>query len=686
MRVLYANIGVPQCPVHGIAIEMKSVDQIMNRLHRLEEGQVLYIYAPIVKGRKGEHVKVLERCAEAGFVRIRVDGTLYKPGVTVSLDKNKEHTIEALLDKVVYEEGSLQRIVDAVEKAALESEGQVIIEVEQQDRVNRMFFSLRQMCPHCGFSVEELSLRLFSFNSPYGACKDCHGLGSTLQVDLDLLIENGTKSIAEGVFENWASSSAMWYHTLIDNVCQQMGIPREVPFNQLTDDQRHLLLFGTGDQPVWLEYESDRKQRRIHAPFEGVVTNINRRYQESTSEGVRKKLEEVMSHKVCSSCNGDRLNPSSLSVKIAERNIAELCRWPVEALQEWFAGLSCKLNEEQTEIAEPIVLEITNRISFLLDVGLGYLSLDRAGFTLSGGESQRIRLATQIGSALSGVTYVLDEPSIGLHERDNQRLINTLKRIRDLGNMVIVVEHDANTMLASDYMVEIGPGAGSQGGYIVAKGTPHELMKMDHSITGLYLSGRKRIEIPSERRAITERKITIFGAQENNLKNVTVTIPLNTFTCITGVSGSGKSTLVHDILYNHLARELMKAKRVRVGKFERMTGREYLDKIIHIDQSPIGKSPRSNLATYTGMFDEIRNLFALTAEAKLQGYKKDRFSFNVAGEDVKPAKVTVSKRSRCILCLIFMCLVMCAKINASTTRHCAYATREKALLMFSTLR
>ncbi|HDX9612667.1 TPA: excinuclease ABC subunit UvrA [Bacillus toyonensis] len=632
MRILFASIGIPYCPEHNIPIQPQSIDQMMNQLKDLKDGTELYIYAPLIKGKKGEFKSVIERVIQKRFIRVRVDGELLKITSPVVLDKNKQHTIEALIDKVTFSHDNKRRVTDSIKKAALEAKGQVLIEtLEQNGKTNRYFFNSLQACSECGYSIDELTPRNFSFNSPYGACEQCHGLGATLQVNPRLLITDWNKSINEGVFENWATSTAKWYHNIIDIVCNHYAISKETPFKNLSDQHKNILLYGSGTEEILFQYESERKQRTHSAPFEGVIPNINRRYNASNSDSVKEKLEEVMSSITCQSCSGKRLKQTSLTVYIGDTNIAQLSSMSIDNVADFFKQIDQILTEKEIEISERLLKEINSRLQFLLDVGLEYLTLDREAKTLSGGEAQRIRLATQIGSALSGVIYVLDEPSIGLHQRDNIRLINTLKKLRELGNMVIVVEHDTDTMLAADYIVELGPGAGNQGGEIVAADTPEAFKKGNGSLTSQYLSGAKEIKVPIERKKENGKYLSIRGAKENNLKDIDVDIPLGLLTCITGVSGSGKSTLINEILYKHLAREIHRAYKLLPGNFDEISGLEHIDRVINIDQSPIGRSPRSNPATYTGMFDEIRDLFAKTPDAKVRGLTKKAFSFNVPG-------------------------------------------------------
>lgn len=496
LRVLFARLGTPHCPDHRVCIEPQSIDQMMRRVWQDFDGEEIYIFAPLVQGRKGDARKILEQCLKQAYVRIRVDGQLMKPSI-IPLDKNRKHTIEALIDKVALSPDNRGRVADAIEKALQVGGG--LVSVETADPVRKAIFSSKQACPICGFSIAEISPRLFSFNSPYGACPDCHGLGATLQVDLDLLIEDWTRTIDGGVFENWVPNSAQWYYAMIHAVCAQFDIPRDVPFLDIEPDKRNILLFGSGKEDLLFEYKSDRKHKVTKKPFEGIVNNIHRRYKEGASEAHQEKLEEVMSYFECQTCRGKRLNRAASGVMIANTTIHDLCSMPLNTLRDAMKELINQFTPKQLQLSEFVVKEIMDRLQFLLDIGLHYVTLDRPAYTLSGGEAQRIRLATQIGSALSGVTYVLDEPSIGLHQRDNRRLIQTLKRLRDLGNTVIVVEHDAETMAEADDIVELGPGAGEFGGQIVAQGTPDELKRMKHSLTGQYLSGTKQIRVPSGR-------------------------------------------------------------------------------------------------------------------------------------------------------------------------------------------
>ncbi|PEV50783.1 excinuclease ABC subunit A [Bacillus thuringiensis] len=632
IRILYSTIGIPRCPEHHIPIQPQSIDQMIDKLKDLEDGVELFIYAPLIKGEKGEFKSLINDISQKRFIRVRIDEELIKPSATITLDKNKKHTIEALIDKVTFLKENKRRITDSIKKAAREAKGQVLVEAfKGNEKKESYFFNSLQACPTCGYSIDNLSPRNFSFNSPYGACNECHGLGATLQVNPRLLITDWNKSINDGVFDNWATSTAKWYHNIIDSVCQHYGILKDTPFKDLPLEHRNILLYGSGNEEILFDYQSDRKQRTHTSPFEGVIPNINRRYSASNSTTVKEKLEEVMSSIKCQVCQGKRLKISSLAVFIGNKNISQLSEMSIEELYEYFKGIENLLDNKQLEISSKVLEEISSRLQFLLDVGLEYLTLDREAKTLSGGEAQRIRLATQIGSALSGVIYVLDEPSIGLHQRDNLRLIDTLKRLKELGNMVIVVEHDIDTMLAADYIVELGKGAGKEGGEIVAADTPKGFIKGNSSLTSQYLSGVKKIEIPKVRRKPNGNYLSIVGARENNLKNVNVDIPLGVLTCITGVSGSGKSTLINEILYKHLAREINRAYKLLPGLFDDIKGLNHIDRVINIDQSPIGKSPRSNPATYTGMFDEIRDLFAKTTDAKVRGLLKKAFSFNVPG-------------------------------------------------------
>ncbi|MEW9669475.1 excinuclease ABC subunit UvrA [Ammoniphilus sp. 3BR4] len=626
LRLLFARIGKAYCPEHNIEISAQTVEQMVDRILEFPERTKMQILAPLIEGRKGEHVKVLEDIRKQGYVRVRVDGEIRDLSEEIKLEKNKKHTIEVVIDRIVIKEGIHSRVADSLETALKLADGKVIVDVIDQEE---LLFSQNLACPQCGFSLPELEPRMFSFNSPYGACTSCDGLGMKMEVDADMVIPDRTKSIADGAIEPWNSSTSNYYEQLISSVCRHFDIDMDVPVEELSKEQVDILLFGSKTEKFRFVYESEFGTKRdAEIFFEGVVHNLQRRYTESTSDYVREMIENYMSQKACPSCKGNRLRPEVLCVRINGENISFVTSKSVIEAYQFFETL--ELSEKELAIARLILKEIQSRLRFLRDVGLEYLTLNRAAGTLSGGEAQRIRLATQIGSSLMGVLYILDEPSIGLHQRDNTRLIKTLEYMRDLGNTLIVVEHDEDTMMASDYIIDIGPGAGVHGGTVVAQGTPDEIMQDDNSLTGLYLSGKKFIGVPVERRKPNGKWLEIKGAKENNLQNVSVKIPLGIFTCVTGVSGSGKSTLVNEILHKALARDLNRAK-AKPGAHRKIEGIDQLDKVIDIDQSPIGRTPRSNPATYTGVFDDIRDVFAQTNEAKVRGYKKGRFSFNVKG-------------------------------------------------------
>lgn len=626
LRLLFARIGHPHCPEHGIEITSQTVEQMVDRIMEYPERTKLQLLAPVISGRKGEHKSVFADIQKQGFVRVRVDGELREVAEPIELEKNKKHNIEVVVDRIVVKDDIQARLADSIETALNLSGGKLIVDIIGQEE---LIFSSNLACPICGFSMDELAPRMFSFNSPFGACPDCDGLGQKMIVDPDLLVPDMDKSIEDGAFEAWAGSTSNYYPQFLQAVCEHYGIATDIPVRQLEPDQMKRLLYGTGDEKIKFRYENDfgHKKEALVA-FEGIVHNLERRFRETASEGIREFIQNFMSAKPCSTCKGDRLRKESLAVTVGEKNMAYVTSLSIGGAQRFFDEL--QLSEKEQMIAHLILKEIHSRLGFLVNVGLEYLTLSRAAGTLSGGEAQRIRLATQIGSSLMGVLYILDEPSIGLHQRDNDRLIQTLEHMRDLGNTLIVVEHDEDTMLAADYIIDIGPGAGMHGGNVVAEGTPQEVMADEHSLTGQYLSGRKFIPLPEERRKPDGRWLEVRGAKENNLRNVNVKIPLGVFTAVTGVSGSGKSTLVNEILYKTLARDLNKA-RVRPGEHKEIRGLEHVDKVIDIDQSPIGRTPRSNPATYTGVFDDIRDLFSTTNEAKIRGYKKGRFSFNVKG-------------------------------------------------------
>jgi excinuclease ABC subunit A len=626
LRLLFARIGRPHCPEHGIEITAQTVEQMVDRIMEYPEKTRLQILAPIVSGRKGEHAKLLTDIQKQGYVRVRVNGELRELSDKIELEKNKKHSIEVVIDRIVVKEDIETRLADSLETALNLSEGRVIVDVMEKEE---LLFSQNLACPECGFSMEELAPRMFSFNSPFGACPDCDGLGMKMIVDPELLVPKPELSIQEGAFEAWAGSTSNYYPQFLDSVCTHFGIPTDVAVSELSPEQMKKLLYGTGGEKVKFRYENDfGHSKEAMVAFEGIIRNLERRYRDTASEGIREFIEQFMSAKPCGGCKGHRLKPEILAVTIHGKNISYVTNLSIGEAAHFFNELP--LNEKEKTIANLIMKEISARLGFLVNVGLDYLTLSRAAGTLSGGEAQRIRLATQIGSSLMGVLYILDEPSIGLHQRDNDKLIQALKHMRDLGNTLIVVEHDEDTMLASDYIIDMGPGAGIHGGQVVAQGTPEELMQDEASITGAYMSGRKFIPIPLKRRQPNGKWLEVRGAKENNLRGVNVKFPLGVMTCVTGVSGSGKSTLINEILYKTLARDLNRAK-ARPGEHKEIRGLEHIEKVVEIDQSPIGRTPRSNPATYTGVFDDIRDLFSSTTEAKIRGYKKGRFSFNVRG-------------------------------------------------------
>lgn len=626
IRLLYARVGKPYCPYHGIEIESQTVQQMVDRILELEERTKIQLLAPVISHRKGSHEKLIEDIGKKGYVRLRLDDEIVDVNEVPQLDKNKNHTIEVVVDRLVVKDGIETRLADSIETALELAEGNLTVDVINGEELK---FSENHACPICGFSIGELEPRMFSFNSPFGACPTCDGLGQKLKVDLDLVIPDKNKTLNEGAIEPWEPTSSDFYPTLLKRVCEVYKINMDKPYKKLTDRQKNILMNGSGEKEIEFTFtQRNGGTRKRKMVFEGVVPNIDRRYHESPSEYTREMMSKYMTELPCETCHGKRLSKEALSVYVGDYNIGEVVEYSIKNALYYFENL--KLSDQDKSIADQILKEIISRLSFLNNVGLEYLTLDRSSGTLSGGEAQRIRLATQIGSRLTGVLYVLDEPSIGLHQRDNDRLINTLKEMRDLGNTLIVVEHDDDTMRAADYLVDVGPGAGNHGGEVVSSGTPNKVMKDKKSLTGQYLSGKKRIEVPEYRREITDRKIQIKGAKSNNLKNVNVDFPLSVLTVVTGVSGSGKSSLVNEILYKALAQKINKSK-VKPGNFDEIKGIDQLDKIIDIDQSPIGRTPRSNPATYTGVFDDIRDVFAQTNEAKIRGYQKGRFSFNVKG-------------------------------------------------------
>ena len=629
LRLLWARVGTPHCPKCGKEIKQQTIDQIIDQVLELPEATRIQVMAPVVRGKKGTHQKLLEDARKSGYVRCRVDGSLYDLTEEIELDKNKKHNIEIVVDRLVIKEDIARRLTDSVEVASNLAGGLVVINIVGEDR--DIMFSQNYACEDCGISIEELSPRMFSFNNPFGACPTCTGLGSQLKVDPDLIIPNKELSILEGAItaSGWNnikgdSISRMYFEAL----SKKYNFKLTTPIKDLPAEIMDIILYGTRGEKLKLTYERENGHGTLMQPFEGIINNLERRYKETQSDAMRRDLEDCMGERPCPDCGGKRLRKEALAVTVGGINIDTFCRKSVTEALDFVDHL--ELSDQKMLIADRILKEIKNRLGFLQSVGLQYLTLSRAAATLSGGESQRIRLATQIGSSLMGVLYILDEPSIGLHQRDNDKLLATLKHLRDLGNTLLVVEHDEDTMRQADYIVDIGPGAGVHGGQVVACGTAEEVMNTPGSITGDYLSGRKKIPVPAERRTGNGHFLTVKGAAENNLQNVDVSIPLGTFTCVTGVSGSGKSSLVNEILYKRLAADLNRAK-TRPGKHQSIEGEEYLDKIIAIDQSPIGRTPRSNPATYTGLFNDIRDLFSSTPDAKARGYGPGRFSFNVRG-------------------------------------------------------
>ena len=627
-RLLYARIGIPHCPKCGREIRKQTVDQMVDQIMSMPQGTKIQLLAPVVRGRKGEHQKLLERAKRSGYVRVQVDGSVYELTEEIKLDKNKKHNIEIVVDRLVVKPGIEKRLTDSIENVLNLAEGLMTVDVIGGEPVQ---FSQSFSCPDCGISIDEIEPRSFSFNNPFGACPECYGLGYKMEFDEDLMIPDKRLSLAEGAIQvmGWQSSAdpSSYTYATLKALSKEYGFSLNTPYQELPEDVRHMLIYGTGGRTVKVHYRGQRGEGVYDVAFEGLIQNVNRRYRETGSDAIKQQYEEFMRITPCKCCGGQRLKKDALAVTVADKNIYEVTSLSIRKLQEFLNDM--QLTRQQLLIGEQVIKEIKARVGFLVDVGLDYLTLARATGTLSGGEAQRIRLATQIGSGLVGVAYILDEPSIGLHQRDNDKLLATLKHLKDLGNTLIVVEHDEDTMRAADYIVDIGPGAGEHGGEVVAVGNAEEIMKNKKSLTGAYLSGRIQIPVPEERRKPTGF-LTIKGARENNLKNIDVKIPLGIMTCITGVSGSGKSSLTNEILYKHLARDLNRA-RVIPGKHDDILGLDQLDKVIDIDQSPIGRTPRSNPATYTGVFDMIRDLFAATPDAKARGYKKGRFSFNVKG-------------------------------------------------------
>ena len=629
LRLLWARVGMPHCPKCGKEIKKQTIDQIVDRVEVLGEGTRFVVLSPVIRGKKGEHVKVFEDARKQGFARVRVDGILYDLTEEIKLEKNKKHTIELVVDRLVLKEGLRRRLTDSIETACAHSGGLVIIQLPKEDQ--ELSFSQNYACEDCGISLTELEPRMFSFNNPNGACPSCTGLGFQLIADEDLVIPDKNKSIFEGAIQasGWQSARTdSIFRMYFEALSQKYHFSLTEPVKSLSKDAMKVILYGTGTEKLRMTYNRGNGMGVLEQPFEGILNNISRRYRETQSDSARKELEECMATAPCPKCHGDRLNELALAVTVGGLNIMEFCRMSVVQELEFMENL--RLEGNMAVVAQQIVREITSRLRFLTDVGLSYLTLSRGAGTLSGGESQRIRLATQIGSSLMGVLYILDEPSIGLHQRDNDKLLATLKHLRDLGNTLIVVEHDEDTMRAADYIVDVGPGAGSHGGRIVAAGTLQDILDCPDSVTGQYLSGKKKIPVPETRRPGNGKFLTVRGARENNLKDVDVAIPLGTFTCVTGVSGSGKSSLVNEVLNKTLLAKLNHA-RCRPGACACVEGLENLDKVIDIDQSPIGRTPRSNPATYTGLFNDIRDLFSSTADAKMRGYGPGRFSFNVKG-------------------------------------------------------
>lgn len=629
LRLLFARIGIPHCPKCGKEIKKQTVDQIVDHVMELPEKTKIQLLAPVVRGRKGTHVKLLQDAKKSGYIRARVDGNIYDLSEEISLDKNKKHNIELVVDRLVIREGIEKRLTESIETVSSLSGGLLIVDINSE---KELVFSQNYSCPDCGISFEELEPRNFSFNNPFGACPDCSGLGMQMKFDPNLVIPNKSLSIKAGAItaSGWNSAGKEDSVTgkVFKTLSEKYNFSLDTPFEELSQEAQDIILYGTGSDKIDIYYKNANGSGHYSYNFEGIIPTMQRRYKEATSDYIKQEYEEFMTYTPCPSCKGARLRPEVLAVTIGDKNIDDITRLPIIKVRDFFDSI--ELTQMQYMIGEQILKEIKARINFLVDVGLEYLTLSRSAGTLSGGESQRIRLATQIGSGLVGVIYILDEPSIGLHQRDNAKLINTLRRLKALGNTLLVVEHDEETMMEADYIVDIGIGAGTNGGEVVFAGEPKDILKCENSETGAYLSGRKKIEVPKIRRLPTDKKLIIKGAKENNLKGINVEIPLGLFTCVTGVSGSGKSSLVNEIVHKRLAKELNRAK-TRYGAHKEMLGLEYLDKVIDIDQSPIGRTPRSNPATYTGLFDLIRDLFTQTNEAKMRGYQKGRFSFNVKG-------------------------------------------------------
>lgn len=629
LRLLFARIGIPHCPKCGKEIKKQTVDQIVDHVMELPEKTKIQLLAPVVRGRKGTHVKLLQDAKKSGYIRARVDGNIYDLSEEINLDKNKKHNIELVVDRLIIREGIEKRLTESIETVSSLSGGLLIVDVNSE---KELVFSQNYSCPDCGISFEELEPRNFSFNNPFGACPDCSGLGMQMKFDPNLVVPNKSLSIKDGAItaSGWNSAGKEDSVTgkVFKTLAEKYNFSLDTPFEELSQEAQDIILYGTGNDKIDIYYKNANGSGHYSYSFEGIIPTMQRRYKEAASDYIKQEYEEFMTYTPCPSCKGARLRPEVLAVTIGDKNIDDITRFPIIKVRDFFDTI--ELTQMQYMIGEQILKEIKARINFLVDVGLDYLTLSRSAGTLSGGESQRIRLATQIGSGLVGVIYILDEPSIGLHQRDNAKLINTLRRLKALGNTLLVVEHDEETMMEADYIVDIGIGAGTNGGEVVFAGEPKDILNCESSETGAYLSGRKKIEVPKVRRQLTDKKLIIKGAKENNLKGIDVEIPLGLFTCVTGVSGSGKSSLVNEIVHKRLAKELNRAK-TRYGAHKEMLGLEHLDKVIDIDQSPIGRTPRSNPATYTGLFDLIRDLFTQTNEAKMRGYQKGRFSFNVKG-------------------------------------------------------
>jgi excinuclease ABC subunit A len=629
LRLLFARAGIPHCPKCGKEINRQTIDQMVDVIMELPQRTKIQLLAPVVRGRKGQHIKLLEQAKKSGYVRVKIDGNMYELSEEIILDKNKKHTVEIVIDRLVVREGIEKRLTDSIETVMKLTGGLLVVDVIDKEPIT---FSQNFSCPDCNISIDEIEPRLFSFNNPFGACEECHGLGYKMKFDEELIIPNTKLSISEGaiVVPGWASASNDDSHvrSMFEALGKKYGFKLTTPYEKYSREIKDIIMYGTKGEKFIVKYKGERGSGQYETAFEGLVESLYRRYKDTSSDYMKQEYESYMTNTPCHVCNGARLNPIALAVSIDDKNISEITEMSIRDIKTFFDNI--KLNDRQMMIGEQILKEVNARVGFLVNVGLDYLSLSRSAGTLSGGEAQRIRLATQIGSGLVGVVYILDEPSIGLHQRDNEKLLKTLKNLQNLGNTLIVVEHDEDTMFEADYIVDIGPRAGAHGGEVVAQGTAKEIMEIEDSITGAYLSGRKKIEVPSIRRCTNGKWINIIGASQNNLRDINIDIPLGIFTCVTGVSGSGKSSFVNEILYKRLARDLNRAK-MKPGKHKDMLGLEHLDKVIDIDQSPIGRTPRSNPATYTGLFDHIRDIFASTAEAKMRGYQKGRFSFNVKG-------------------------------------------------------